>query len=515
MAAVRRLLSATALVTAAALSYPAVAHADAYPYTPRNAHVSALTSSSITVTSDPSQNALTYRLYLSTDQSDVWWANIVAGTHTSALRTASSSKPSLTISGIPYSGATWYWRLEAINGSQYSMSGFYTTGLRPATPSGLTGHADSHGTWLTWGGAEAGGYNIQRADNSAMTTNVRSYTDTTAVRQFTPADLVKGHPYWMRVQAVNTGITSPWTTPVLVTPTVDMQSVKVLTYNLLQLVSDGSSMNGNVISAWSQRRLVQAQVIKSTGADILMVQEGGPWVGAGPQSWSSMAGAVRQVDSLQSALAGIGANYTVAHTEALWGQTGFAKNWNYILYNPANYAPVGNGGDWQIGDQIANAAWQVLKNRQTGAKIMVVCTHLIPDNGETADLARERETNTMLGYAQAKAASLGIPVIYGGDFNSSPGIGLHPIDGPNVAMRAAGIADQHGAAQYKWNATLDTETSYARTPHWYAYDIDYLFLSPGVAARTWGVDAALQNGSWPGTIPSDHNAVDGTIAFPY
>src|SRR5689334_6409106 len=103
MAAVRRLLATTAILGATAVAFPAVAHADAYPWTPKNPHVTSITSSSITVASDPSPNAITYKLYSSTQQSDVWWANIVAGTHTSALRTASSSSPSLTISGIPYS----------------------------------------------------------------------------------------------------------------------------------------------------------------------------------------------------------------------------------------------------------------------------------------------------------------------------------------------------------------------------------------------------------------------------
>jgi endonuclease/exonuclease/phosphatase family metal-dependent hydrolase len=306
---------------------------------------------------------------------------------------------------------------------------------------------------------------------------------------------------------------------VQVTPMVSMQSVKVMTYNVLKLASDGEVQpaDGNTVAPWSQRRLGQAQIIRNSGADIVMVQEGGNWVGAGPDSWSSMTGAVRQVDSLQSALAGVGANYAVAHTEATWGQTGFALNFNYILYNPDHYAAVGTGGDWAIGDDTlkANAAWQVLQNRQSGAKLLVVCTHLIPNNGEAYDLAREQETKTMLADAQAKSNALGIPVIYGGDFNTTPLFGMHPVDGPNIAMRAAGIADGHGTAQYKWNNTLDTITGYRRTPHWYSNDIDYLFLPAGVAARTWGVEAELQNGSWPGVIPSDHNAVDGTIAFPY
>jgi hypothetical protein len=350
-----------------------------------------------------------------------------------------------------------------------------------------------------------------------MTTGLRTYTDTMAVRQFTPPELIKGHPYWIRVQGVNSGVTSGWTAPVQVTPVVSLQLVKVMTYNLLQLGADGTTMAGNTVASWSQRRLVQAQIIKNSNANVVMVQEGGPWVGTGPTSWSSMTGAVRQVDSLQSALSSIGATFNVAHTEPTWGQTGFVKHWNYILYNPATYAAVGSGGDWALGDDPINpnAAWQVLQNRATGAKFLAVSAHLIPYLGSSSDLAREQETKTLIADAQAKANALGIPIIYGGDFNTSPLFHMYPLDGPNVAMRAAGIADAHGAGQYKWNQTLDTVTGYRRTPNWYSQDIDYVFIPPGVAAYTWGVEASLVNGSWPGAIPSDHNAVDGTMAYPY
>src|SRR5690242_4057919 len=312
-AGARRLLAvalAAAAACAGALTHAAVASADpypdGYPASPKTAHTTQVTGSAITVSANPDKNATEYRLFASTEYSDVWWDNIVAGKHTVSLHTATGTQPTLTIANLPYSNAIWYWRMEAVNGSLFSMSGISQTGLLPPMPTAVTAHSTSNGAWLTWGGPEAGGYEIQRAGDAGMTTGVRTYTLTLPVRQFTPPDLSPGTDYWLRMRAVNGGNYSDWTTPVKLRPTVRMQSVRVMTYNVLKLASDGTSDNGRIIAPWSERRIAQAQLIKGYAPDVLMIEEGGNFVPPAPTVWSPKVTAPRQVDSLASALAAAG-----------------------------------------------------------------------------------------------------------------------------------------------------------------------------------------------------------------
>jgi endonuclease/exonuclease/phosphatase family metal-dependent hydrolase len=268
---------------------------------------------------------------------------------------------------------------------------------------------------------------------------------------------------------------------------------------------DGTRARGGVISPWSQRRVAAASLISSVNPDVVGVQEANDWAGKN----------YRQVDSLRSALAGVGRNYTVAHTEALvtepeYRANGYLRTGNYILYKPSVYRAVGLGGSWQIGTKVY-AVYQVLQNISSGAKVLVVNTHLTQPGGRANDLARASQTRAMI----ARGASAHLPVVYVGDYNSNTNPKQYTLDGPGDTMRAAHIADARLVAQSRINPHYDSANNYMRAPFHYDLYIDYLWLSAGVSASQWGMAMRLSHGRLVGVIPSDHNPIWAQLRYSY
>jgi endonuclease/exonuclease/phosphatase family metal-dependent hydrolase len=274
------------------------------------------------------------------------------------------------------------------------------------------------------------------------------------------------------------------------------QSVKLMTYNMLNWLADGTQETGGIVPPWSERRVAAAALIKSVGPDVIAIQEGNQTTSTG----------YRQVDSLRDALASAGIDYTVAYVPP------YARN--HIMYRPDVYRPVGSGGQWQIGDG-HTGAYQELENITSGARFLFVSAHTVPGNTRDLDLVREAETESLITQATAMAAAQNVPLVFGGDFNSSPVTSLHPIDGPAIAMRHHHMADARLVAQSHVNEQYQSFNGYIRTPHVYTIDIDYIWVSPGVSASSWGMAMRLSNGSFVGTIPSDHNPVYSQVQYPY
>jgi endonuclease/exonuclease/phosphatase family metal-dependent hydrolase len=282
--------------------------------------------------------------------------------------------------------------------------------------------------------------------------------------------------------------------------------VRAMTFNILQHSDDGKIEPGGVIAPWSQRRPASAALIKSVDPDVIGIQEANDWIGDQPGT--------RQIDSLNSALRSIGVTYNIAATEISYPNSGWHRYGDYILYKPSVYRAYAAGGHWDIGDN-RWAVYQPLQDIGTGAKFLFVCTHLLAGRGYSYDLTREHETQRLLDQASAKAASLGVPVIYAGDFNTNQLTKQHPLDGPNVVMRAAHINDARLIAQSHHYERYDSMNEYLRTPYAYFIHIDYLFAPPGVTTSSWGTALRLSDGKWVGTIPSDHDPVYATMIVRY
>lgn len=504
---IRRLASVLAVgALSGAILQPMSAGASGYPAPPAGLHVTAVSHGSFTVGIDRSANARSYRLLVSPLQSDLWWKNVFGGVASSGRRTFSSTRTTLTASSLTYRKVPYYYRVEAIDGAQHSLStAIKQVSLRPYPPTSVRAVASSSGTYLTWSGSGATRFQVQQADNQAMTVHPRTNTIDGTMHQYSPFGVADGHTYYFRVRALNSSTPSGWASASATVRTRG-QSVTVMSYNILMLESDGTAEKGGIIAPWSQRRLAAASLIKGVNPDVIGVQEGHEWVGSTPGT--------RQVDSLRNALMAIGENYTVASTEITYPNPGWHRAGNYILYKPSVYRAAGRAGHWDIGDG-HSAAYQLLQNRTTGARFLFVTVHLDSGSGLTYDRVRQAETASMLRQAGAEAATDGVPVVYTGDFNSNTEKRAHPVDGAGDEMRAANLSDAKLVAQSFHQAAYNSMNQYLRRPLAYSIDIDYVWTPRGVAAPLYGSALHLRDGKFVGTIPSDHDPVYARVVIPF
>jgi endonuclease/exonuclease/phosphatase family metal-dependent hydrolase len=455
------------------------------------------TGSSITVTSAVSQYAKQYRIFASTTKSTLALATI-AGTRASAAVAA----PKVTLSGLPYTTAPYYYRVQAINGTKVRYSDVYVAYLRPDVPTNpRTAGRRATGLSLAWDGRAAGRYVITQATNSTLTTGVRTYSITSQARTFTPYDLTVGTRYWFRVRADNGPITSAQSAVVSAVAPSSGQNVRVMTYNLLHADRAGEQVGTEVIAPWSERRTAAVALTQKADPDVIGVQEAHDWVGAayGP----------KMVDDF-AALLGAG-RYTVAHTETTPGLPGWYRTARYILYRTSTYRAVGDGGHWVLAPG-RYAAYQLLEHRTSGARFLAVSVHLEPGSGQEIDLRRQAQTQQLLAFVKAFQATQDVPVVYLGDFNSHE---RNVVDGPGTAFRAAGHVDADEAAQARVNADYNSANQYRRIPPTGGLHIDHVYVPQGVAVRRWEMRLDLTGGQFVGAIPSDHNPIVADAVLPY
>ncbi len=471
---------------------------------PSGIRTASVSATSFTIATNKSTNAVDYRMYVSRVKDDVFYANITADKKTSARRTVDSGTPSLTISGLPYANAPYYYRIVAINGASQRYSDIYSIGLRPSTPTSLVAHTGPTGTYLTWNAGSATGFLIAQGTNSALTAGRRNYLIRGQTHQFTPYNLVKGQTYYYRVRADNNATPGYFSTrDTKVTVANSEQVVRAMTFNVLQLTADGLSEGGQKVAPWSARRPVAAGLIKQCTPDVVAIQEAWPYTQAavGP----------RQIDSLVSALGG---SYRLAQTEIPPPQRGYFRTGDYIIFNSSILTTVGAGGSWNIGDS-HYAAYQIMKNRRSGAQFLFTSVHTIPNNGSvTFDNTRQREVTSFVAQAKQYAAAHHVPVIYGGDFNSNTSK-LHAYDAAGRVMAASNISDARQVAQSLTNAQYDSANQYLRTPPAYDESIDKFYAQPGTAIYSWRLILNLSHGSFVGTMASDHNPLYASIVVPY
>jgi endonuclease/exonuclease/phosphatase family metal-dependent hydrolase len=468
----------------------------ARPEAPTGIQIVQVSPNSFTVVAHRSAHAQYYRLYASTVRSDLFTANIERARHSGLTEV-----PRLTLSGLKYVAAPYFYRLVAINGSRMKFSpNIGEVGLQPARPSGLTVTANHVRSFLSWTAASATGYQVQRATNAAMTSHVRTETVYGNTPQYTPFGLRNGRTYYFRIRALNLFTPSPWSTAEPMTTHVDTFDVRVMTYNVLEATNDGRTEGGSVVAPWSTRKVAIAQTIEAAHPDVIGVQEAASFVGHNRK---------RQIDSLKNELSG----YGLANTELRPGEPGWHRTGDYILFRKATFSRVGDGGHWALGNR-RWAAWQVLRNRATGAQLLFVNAHLLVSPGGAADAARQRETERLIAKAHGKAIRRGIPVVYVGDFNSDE-FRRHVYNAPAMVMRDNGIADAYQAAGERVRGDYNTANGYQRRPPRDGAHIDYVFAPPGVGVRRWTLEMRLSHGRFVGTIPSDHNALVADLSIPY
>jgi endonuclease/exonuclease/phosphatase family metal-dependent hydrolase len=481
--------------TASASLLPTDAQAAAQTGVPTGIRVAAVTASAFTITTNPAINTVYYRLFASTLKSNLYVSNI-GYARASALYTT----PRMTIGGFTYTTAPIWYRVETINGGYRNWSDILSVGLRPAAPTGVAIASYSKGTYLTWSSGPATGFSIAQATDPGLTLNRRDYNIRGGLNhQFTPYGLVKGQRYYFRVRARNAATLSAYSALVSAVKATNQQRLTVMTYNVLQSISDGTVEGGQVIAPWSQRQVGVAGYIRQSAPDLVALQEAGSWTGAvkGP----------RQVDTLTTALGG---TYRLARTEIPPSEPGYFRTCNYILYKAATYVTVGTGWHWTMPSGHF-AAYQGLQNRLTGARLVFISVHM---GVESTDAVRLTDMKWLMSTASAFAATQNATVVYAGDFNSDVNR-YHLYDGPSVAARAVHVADGLDSAQWLGNYHYNSSNGYLRRPPAFGQSIDHIYAPPGVAVVAWRLLLNLSAGSFVGVMPSDHNPLVADLTIPY
>jgi endonuclease/exonuclease/phosphatase family metal-dependent hydrolase len=286
-----------------------------------------------------------------------------------------------------------------------------------------------------------------------------------------------------------------------------------MTFNVLQTSADGQPEPGygTVVSPWSSRGPAVATLIHKYAPDVIGVQEAHLPVGTR-----------RQVDSLVSYLNVSGDDYAVATTDLQrCGSciTGFPGG-PYILWRTSTLRAGTTHGFFDLDNPGAGytytdryAVYQELQSIKTGARFLFVSTHFTA-GGASADARRTTEITNLFSQVGPVAARLGVPIVYGGDFNSNPV--QHPVDSPNTQMRAHLFVDSRLASQHRYNEQYFSMNHYSRVPPSstvHNYNIDYVYAGPGIGVGSWGIGLNTSGGQWVGTIPSDHNPVWTTLVI--
>jgi endonuclease/exonuclease/phosphatase family metal-dependent hydrolase len=488
-----------ALVIVSCVGVPSANAAVGTVSIPSGLRVVHATPSSFTVATKRATHATNYRLFASTRKSDLALDNI-SRAHKSHLAAA----PRISLTGLKYTAAPYYFRVEALNARHTRFSKTIgRVGLAPAVPSNLVASSSPAGTVLNWTDRRASGYRITQATDSSLTSHVKAYTIVGTAKEFSPPDVVRGATYYFAVQAMNVTTVSGYSNIVAGEVESKTQPVKVMTYNVLESSQDGKREGDDVISPWDERKSGVVALINRADPDVIAVQEAA--------SWTDQASKQRQIDSLVAALGG---TYSLAETETPPNQPHYFRTGDYILYKSADYSPLGSGGHWALGSRRYAAAYQVLYNKESGAQFMFVSPHLVVGIGSAYNALRTHETQTMLRDISARNTA-NLPVVIAGDFNSATDGLSAAKNSPASVMQAAGWECAADQAPTRTNAQYDSVNQYYRTPPSYRLHIDDIVTTPGVQIRSWAEVLDLHDNKFVGPIPSDHNPVVADIAIPY
>ncbi|HWU21733.1 MAG TPA: hypothetical protein VN088_09410 [Nocardioides sp.] len=474
------------------------ATAAGWPAAPARVRITAVATTSLTVTAARAANATSYRLWTSPSRADL---REPALSHPRAARhSASSRTPTVTVAGLTYRPGELYYRFGTVNGSHRRLSDIRTAYLRPAVPSAVTLEDPFGRPYLRWSDAAVTGYQVRQSSDPAGTTGVTTYVLQGRARAFTPTyAATAGQGYYLSVRAVNGTSRSEYSTAVQATPSVGRSSLSVLTSNDLN-ANVTRSTSGVTVPPWlSQRRDAALALYRRVDPDLLLIQEGGVLV----------ANQTRQVDTIAS---GMGSDYTVAHTEGVPGSGTFVSHGVYIVYRNTRLSAVGQGSTLELATG-KYAAFQVLRDRTTQRAFLVVTAHLVAGGTASADARRRQEMTDILAEAQRIAtANGGVPIVLGGCLHEvrSP---HHPSDSPYEVLGAAGFADALTSAQRRSGGDINTFNNYQR-PIRTGVPTDRIFVGPGVAVSSWAQLLHRDGNRLAGVIPSDHNPVAATVLLP-
>lgn len=165
-------------------------------------------------------------------------------------------------------------------------------------------------------------------------------------------------------------------------------------------------------------------------------------------------------------------------------------------------------------DPSHGACWVQVRERSTQKTVVVVALHLRNGIASSDNTIRARQTSAVL--AAVRAAQPNEPIVLGGDYNSNRS---RSVDAPARVMASRGFYDAYDQAlAYRsyplYNSASDDRGTIRKGLTWGDH-VDRVFVSPGLAVRSWEVDYRLgRPGYYAQPLASDHNPVLVEVAIP-
>lgn len=426
--------------------------------------------------------------------------------------TRTDANPSLSASRL-MPGGTYYFQVKALSRSRADLSG-YSSKLQVTLPAdafpelppvdlkATTGDADSlHLSWRTRGPGMH--YKLR------YTTNPDAAVGDWASADFPSAGgmltgLNADTKYYFKVRVVDAGgnALSDYSDTWSKTTAGGSPSIVVASNNITKTGSGPS---------WSSRRIAVRDNILATHPDVVMLQE------AVPPRVSVNGSSIPQYQDILNLL---GAKYNYVTSEASSGTR--------LAYDSTRLKVLGADAVklYKYGKQPRYAVWAILQDLRTGKKLFALTAHLEP-GGKAAKYNRARVKQARQVLALIAKNSNGLPVVVGGDINSSR---ANKPNGPYNAFVGGGLVDPLGNSQDTYISTnpgiaehrIDLEynsyNGFARTAKRASYPVgtrvDYFVVrNLRVAEQRTVVDVDTSR-QFIGTIPSDHNLITLTVHLP-
>jgi endonuclease/exonuclease/phosphatase family metal-dependent hydrolase len=426
--------------------------------------------------------------------------------------------------------ATYYYvRVRRTGASKSSWSSSVRVATLAHLPDKITDATGAPGaepgsTQITWstGGAYTDYFKVTTATTpfgtaahpgdgrSSMTWRVpgteRSLTLTPDDTAAAGAPLGSGRNLFFRVVAVRSGEADskarayPYLQHAIVSgegPTTTGSAMRFATYNVH--VADQDPVGHK----WADRAQMVADNIAAHHPAVVALSE------MVPSMWTSADGG----PGLQTALSRAGASqYRMTRDTSYGVATGDAR----ILYDPTQVTmtsvcdpTVFSCGIQMVGANNATrvAAYARFRDLATGQEFYFVALHFDAGNNATTDALRGREAQT-LASGMAAVDTEGLPVVVGGDFNSSQL--SNGVDAPHTALLDAGYYNTEAAATQVGirYSTVNNYQNQAPSPFGFGsmYDSIMTLGMPGATRFEHVVTQA--------PFPSDHNLVLADLRLP-
>lgn len=430
-----------------------------------------------TITWSAAARASTYSVCLTTN----------ADTSTCAATSPASAALSTTFTGLkPTGGRDYFAIVRATNSLGAVSSAKIGFDLPVGTTTGVgSSQVTPTSRRITWAATtNADGYDVQIAENAAMTTQVRGLTSTAS--PLTVSDLTPGRDYFIRVRGRN-GTSAPgaWSAIVSTTQKATPADVSVMTWNLCGQDKCVTSSNG--MKKWTTRKAIAGAWIRTFDVDVIATQE-------------SHAKDTRFETELPGY--GIAAYYS-------------AKS---LYYDKSELVVERSGTITLDSTRKRYAVWALFRSIDSGARFIVADAHLEPYKGVSYDRLREAQSKKLLaGIATANPEEL--PVVYAGDYNSNKSNAnqsRYPggYDAPARVFSAAGIPDSLGVAGKAVNATYNSANQAKNPPMKYSDHVDHIYLDPRIDVDEWSMLLRMSGSSYATPFMTDHNAIRVDLTIP-